>query len=86
MPDGSDAVVIWSFAALTVSVNVLLTVAGFGVDESLAVTVTVLLAGAVGVPVMDPVLGLRVNPAGRFPEVTAHVYGAAPPLADKAAL
>ena len=36
---------------------------------------TVLLPAAVGVPVMAPVVGLRVNPAGRLPEVTAQEYG-----------
>jgi hypothetical protein len=65
--------------------NVLFTLAGPGVDESLAVITTVLLTAVVGVPVMDPVLGLRLRPAGRLPVVIAHVYGATPPLADKAA-
>jgi hypothetical protein len=82
---GSDEVAIWSFAALTLTLNVLVTRAGFGVEESLAVTVTVPLAAAVGVPLMDPVLGSRVNPVGSLPVVTAQVYGAAPPLADNEA-
>ena len=34
----------------------------------------------VGVPVIAPVLALRLNPGGSEPAVTAHVYGLVPPV------
>jgi len=36
-------------------------------------------AGPVAMPVMAPVLLVRVNPVGSVPEVTAKVYGLVPP-------
>jgi hypothetical protein len=36
--------------------------------------------GVVGVPVMAPVLLLRLNPAGRLPEATVQFTGGVPPL------
>jgi hypothetical protein len=50
-----------------------------GVEESRTVTVTVFVAVAVGVPLMTPVVALKVSPAGR--PVTDQVYGATPPAA-----
>jgi hypothetical protein len=35
----------------------------------------------VGVPVMAPVVVLRLKPTGRAPEVSAYTYGVAPPEA-----
>ena len=43
-----------------------------------AVTVKVYAPELVGVPEIMPVDALRLNPAGRVPEVTAHVIGAVP--------
>ncbi len=36
---------------------------------------------ALGVPVIAPVVELRVRPAGRLPSVRTNLYGAVPPLA-----
>jgi hypothetical protein len=57
-------------------------VAAFCVGLLLSVTVAIKLATplAVGVPVIAPVVE-RASPAGRLPEVTAHLYGAVPPVA-----
>ena len=38
------------------------------------------LTDALGVPAMTPV-ELRVNPAGKAPELSAYVYGPVPPVA-----
>ena len=38
----------------------------------------------VGVPDTTPVVAARVNPAGRLPDVTDHVYAGVPPLACRA--
>jgi hypothetical protein len=53
--------------------------AGFSASATVAVNVAVPLAEEV--PVMIPVDGSRLNPAGRAPAVIDHVYGAVPPLA-----
>ena len=42
-------------------------------DELAALTVNVDVPAVVGVPEIVPVLALRVNPAGRLPELTDHV-------------
>lgn len=54
------------------------------VADTLAASMTwivteLLPAGPVGVPVMAPVLELRLNPEGRVPAVVDHVYGLVPP-------
>ncbi len=48
-----------------------------------SVTVAAKLEGPalVGLPEITPVLALRVNPAGRLPELMLQVYGASPPAA-----
>src|SRR5262247_3467281 len=53
-----------------------------------AVTRTVKFAvpAAVGVPVIAPVLGVSVSPAGSVPLASAQVYGGVPPLAATVAL
>jgi hypothetical protein len=38
-------------------------------------------AVAVGVPLITPVEEFNASPAGNVPELSAHVYGVAPPLA-----
>ena len=35
----------------------------------------------VGVPLITPVLLLRLNPAGKLPDTTDQLYGVAPPVA-----
>lgn len=54
-----------------------------GVSESVTVTVklSVPTKVPVGVPEMTPVAAFNDNPEGRLPVVTAHVYGAIPPVA-----
>ena len=54
--------------------------------ESVTVNVTPPDAVAVGVPVIAPVDAFSVNPAGRLPPVTVHVYGEVPPLTASEAL
>jgi hypothetical protein len=38
---------------------------------------------AVGVPETRPVLGARLSPVGRLPEVIDQVYGVVPPVASR---
>lgn len=56
-----------------------------------SVTLKVMLAaepdtGVVGVPVIAPVTGFRVNPADSVPALTEYVYGPIPPVADRVTL
>lgn len=53
---------------------------------ALSVTVRVKLAppAAAGVPLMEPVEGFSVSPAGRVPAVMLQAYGAVPPDAVNA--
>jgi hypothetical protein len=53
---------------------------------SLTWKVTEPLLAPVGVPLITPVLLLRVNPAGSVPAVTVQVYGPVPPDSFKVAL
>ena len=48
--------------------------------------VTLAETAAVGVPVMAPVVALSERPAGSAPAEIDHVYGAAPPVAERLAL
>ena len=52
-----------------------------GLPASLMATVKFDVPVAVGVPEMIPVEAPSVNPAGRLPEATDHVYDGVPPLA-----
>jgi hypothetical protein len=61
------------------------TLCAMGELESVAVTVRVVVPEVVGVPVMEPVAGARLSPAGRDPEVMDHVTGAVPPVDAKVA-
>lgn len=83
-PVGSAAVVMASGAGAIITVNVLVALCGVGVPESATVTFTVLVPAAVGVPVICPVLGLMLSPAGN--PVADQLYGCMPPSADTAAL
>jgi len=57
-------------------------VCGVGVELSVTViTNAAEVPVASGVPVIKPVLALRAAHVGSEPEVTAHVYGAVPPVA-----
>jgi hypothetical protein len=69
----------------TVTERLVETLCAMGELESVAVTVKVVVPDAVGVPVMEPVAGTRLSPAGRDPEVTDHVTGAVPPVDAKVA-
>lgn len=64
-------------------VSVRLTLAVWaGEPESVAVNVRgVILAAAVGVPLIKPLDEFRFKPLGNVPEVSVHVYGVVPPEA-----
>ena len=55
-----------------------------GVSGSVTLTVMFEDTGVVGVPLIAPVATLNVNPAGKVPPVSDHVYGAVPPVAANA--
>jgi hypothetical protein len=55
-----------------------------GLLESVAVTVTLLVPGTVGVPLT--VHPLSASPAGNVPAAIVHAYGAVPPLTPMVAL
>ena len=78
MPPGSVVIVNVSAAAFTVTVTGPVVVFT-GFEESVPFTVTVVLPGVVGVPVIvQP--APSVNPAGSEPAVIAQLYGPVPPL------
>jgi hypothetical protein len=52
-----------------------------GVSESVTCTVKLAVPVPVGVPLITPVDGLRVRPAGRLPAIIDQEYGALPPVA-----
>jgi len=78
-PLGSVAVAMDSGAETTIDTGRLAVLAGFPV--SLTSIVKLSVPGVVAVPLIVPVLGLRLNPAGIVPTVTVHVYGSTPPNA-----
>jgi hypothetical protein len=56
------------------------------VEDSLSLSVTFAVnvsaaTAVVGLPDITPVLDASVNPAGKLPELTLHVYGGVPPIA-----
>jgi hypothetical protein len=53
--------------------------AGAGVWLSCTIATTMKVPDSVGVPLMAPVAGLMLSPAGRL--VALHVYGGSPPVA-----
>ena len=73
--------------ALMVMLNVMEAEFG-GLAESVAVTVMEegAVVAVVGVPLMAPVLGLRVRPAGSVPVARVQVTAPVPPIDCKAAL
>src|SRR4051812_20327733 len=54
--------------------------------ESVTVTVKCVVPPAVGAPLIAPVAGSSVRPAGSAPAETDHVYGPAPPITLSVAL
>lgn len=54
-----------------------------GLEESVMVAVKLKVPFAVGVPETRPVLGARLSPVGRLPEVIDQVYGVVPPVASR---
>ena len=52
-----------------------------GFSESVTATVKSLVPGAAGTPLISPVAGTSVSPAGSEPCVTDQVYGLRPPVA-----
>ena len=67
------------------SILVLICTLAMFVAESVTVTVKVAVPTVVGVPLIVPVVELRVNPAGSEPVVTDQVYGLTPPVAASVA-
>jgi len=82
-PLGREVVVITSFG-LMVMFSDWFAVWG-GVPESVAVTVNLLVPAVVGVPEISPEL-LKLNPAGKLPEVTLQLMAPVPPEAASVAL
>ena len=81
LPPTSDVVVTVSGAVLTVMLRLAVVLTGVGVCESVTCTVKFEVpSGPVGVPEITPAL-LKLNPAGKLPAVTLHVYDGTPPLA-----
>jgi hypothetical protein len=80
VPLGKLVVVMTSVAAVTVMLNACVAVCGVGEVESVALTVKLVVAAALGVPVMAPVLGSSEAQEGSEPEEMLQVIGAAPPL------
>ncbi len=66
---------------MTRSTSARFAVCGVGDSVSVTVTVKLLAPTVVGVPLITPVVGERLRPAGRAPVVTAYLYGAMPPAA-----
>jgi len=77
---GRDVVVIESADSATVR-DVARDLLCAGLDESFTVTVTGKLPPMVGIPVMTPVLAVRLTPAGSFPAVIDQLNGDLPPVA-----
>ena len=67
-------------AALTTILNACVCVC-WGLPESTALTVKLLVPSAVGVPVMPPVAVFRERPVGRLPLARLQVIGSVPPVA-----
>jgi hypothetical protein len=58
-------------------------VSAVGAVESVTLNVSaVAFAAAVGVPLITPVEEFSVKPLGKVPDVSDHVYGLVPPVAD----
>ena len=54
-----------------------------GDSESVTLAVKLKVPAVVGVPVMAPEEAFRLNPAGRLPLDTVHVYCVKPPVAAR---
>ena len=89
LPEASDAVVMVRAVGVLLedgptTTEVVAEVTCAGLLLSVTVAVKVEVPPVVGVPAIAPVAELRVNPAGRWPEVIAQLYGVAPPVAWRA--
>jgi hypothetical protein len=82
-PDGSDGVVMVTFAAI-VRFKAAVAVCAVGVVESLTVMCTRPVLAAAGVPEIAPVVALMLRPCGRSAD--DHVYDCVPPVAATVAL
>ena len=87
LPLGSEALEIAKVgaAALMTMLSAVVTEFG-GVAESVTFTAMGEVPAAVGVPVMAPVLGLKVRPAGRVPVARLQVTAPVPPADCRVAL
>jgi hypothetical protein len=85
VPTVATVEVIWSGPPLMANVR-FPEVAVWGM-LALSETCTVILAApaVVGVPEMVPPV-LRDSPAGSVPDLSVHIYGAVPPVAERVAL
>ena len=70
-----------SVAGAIVRVRLALAVCEGELESMTLNTRAMLLAAAVGVPLITPVAEFNVNPFGSVPEVIDHVRGAVPPVA-----
>ncbi len=60
--------------------NVPVAVSGFPLSWTVATKLDLLPGAAVGIPLMRPVVGLKVRPCGRDPEtIVTLLYGGVPP-------
>jgi hypothetical protein len=85
LPVGNDVVVIVTKPSMAMLNGAEVPVAG-GISESATWTVNVEGPKVVGIPEIIPLLGSRLNPAGKAPLLTLHVYGISPPVAVRVAL
>jgi uncharacterized membrane protein len=85
VPFGSGDVVVIESAETTVILSALVAV-WTGVEESVALTVKLVVAVAFGVPVIAPVLGVRIAHVGSEPEEMLQVTGGLPPALTKVVL
>jgi len=78
---GSVVVVISRAASVPMTIDSGCVAVPAGESESATSTVKLAVSAVVGTPLMTPVEGASVSPAGRFPDITDHVYGLMPPAA-----
>ena len=70
VPAGKELVVMLGCDAFTVMLKAFVALCAF---KSLTCAVKLLVPAPVGVPEITPLLGARVNPAGKVPETIDHV-------------
>jgi hypothetical protein len=72
-------VIVMLAAATTVSVSVATALCGTPLESDTRIVSKSMLVVCVGVPLITPVVGFSVKPAGSAPFAIAHVYGPFPP-------